>query len=130
MLTVMVYVIISVHIISCLWVMTSKIDNYNENTWLFRKGVVNASGADQYLFAIYWAFQTLTTVGFGDIPAVTVFERVLALFWMIFGVGFYSFTIGNISSIISSLDEKSAQIRVSELSLSTKLTHFTNSVKE
>lgn len=115
MLTVMVYVLISVHIISCLWVMTSKVDNYNEDTWLYRKNAISATGADQYLFAIYWAFQTLTTVGFGDIPAITVFERILALFWMIFGVGFYSFTIGNLSSIISSLDAKSAEVRVSLL---------------
>lgn len=56
MLTVMVYVLISVHIISCLWVMTSKVDNYNEDTWLYRKNAISATGADQYLFAIYWAF--------------------------------------------------------------------------
>ena len=67
---------------------------------------------NQYLIAIYWAFQTVTTVGFGDIPAVTVSERVLALFWMIFGVGFYSFTVGNLTSIIASQDAKQAEIRV------------------
>jgi hypothetical protein len=29
---------------------------------------------------------------------------------MIFGVGFYSFTIGNLSSIIASIDEKNAKL--------------------
>ena len=32
----------------------------------------------------------------------------MALIWMIFGVGFYSFTIGNLASIISSIDMKAA----------------------
>ncbi len=46
MLTVLVYVLISVHIISCLWVMTSKIDNYNPDTWLYRKDAIDSSSAD------------------------------------------------------------------------------------
>jgi voltage-gated potassium channel Kch len=51
----------------------------------------------QYLAAIYWALQTLTTVGFGDIVAVSTTEKIITIFWMIFGIGFYSFTIGNLS---------------------------------
>lgn len=62
---------------------------------------------------MYWAFQTVTTVGFGDVPALTVSEKILALFWMAFGVGFYSFTVGNLTSIIASLDAQSLEIRVS-----------------
>jgi hypothetical protein len=48
----------------------------------------------------------LTTVGFGDIGAGTTFERVLCMIWMLFGVGFYSFVVGTLSSVISSLDDK------------------------
>ena len=61
----------------------------------------------QYLAAIYWALQTLTTVGFGDIYAISTTERVITIFWMIFGIGFYSFTIGNLSQIIASIDIRS-----------------------
>jgi len=43
----------------------------------------------------------LTTVGYGDFGAVTVAELILTLIWMIFGVGFYSFVIGNLTSIIA-----------------------------
>ncbi len=111
MMSVLVYVMVALHIISCLWVMTSKFDNFHEDTWLVRTEAINDSAADQYLLSLYWAFQTVTTVGFGDVPAITVSERILALFWMIFGVGFYSFTVGNLSSIIASLDAKSAEIR-------------------
>jgi len=45
----------------------------------------------------------LTTVGYGDMTGKTDEERVFTVFWILFGVAFYSFTIGNIQSIISSI---------------------------
>ena len=47
-------------------------------------------------------------MGYGDIPIYTKSEYILALFWMIVGVNFYSFIIGNVSSIIASMDAKTA----------------------
>jgi hypothetical protein len=38
-------------------------------------------------------------------------ERSIAVVWMIFGVGFYSFTIGNLSSIIKAIDTKTAHLQ-------------------
>ena len=48
----------------------------------------------------------------------TTTEYFLALVWMIFGVNFYSFTIGNVSSIIASLDSKAAIINAKLSTLS------------
>jgi len=59
---------------------------------------------------MYWAFQTLTTVGYGDVQGTTTFERIYCLLWMIFGVAFYSFTIGNLQSIISTIDVKASEL--------------------
>jgi len=59
---------------------------------------------------LYRAIQTLTTVGYGDVHAVTTLEKVMSLIWMIFGVGFYSFTIGNLSSIINSINAKASHL--------------------
>jgi len=65
----------------------------------------------KYLYSVYWALQTLTTVGYGDIPVDTNLEKVVCICWMVFGVGFYSFTIGNLSSFITTIDAKGAQLR-------------------
>jgi len=48
--------------------------------------------------------QTLTTVGFGDISAYNEAEQAFAIFWMIFGVGFYSYSIGIMTQMITSTD--------------------------
>lgn len=38
--------------------------------------------------------------------------------WMIFGVGFYSFTIGNLSSVIASMDTKNSLLKQKMTTLS------------
>lgn len=63
--------------------------------------------------AFYWAIQTITTVGFGDIGSRTTLEMSLSLVWMIFGVGFYSYVIGNFSSMIADVDQKNRILQVS-----------------
>ena len=47
---------------------------------------------------------------------------MFSLAWMIFGVAFYSFTIGNLQSIISTIDVKAANLQ-------TKLQVLTNFAK-
>lgn len=104
-------VLLLVHLMACFWFLAAKIDGFTPDTWVVRTGIIDESHFSQYLYSVYWAFQTLTTVGYGDISAVTTVEMILALSWMIFGVSFYSFTIGNLSSIIASIDEKNAVLQ-------------------
>jgi voltage-gated potassium channel Kch len=60
---------------------------------------------------LYWSVQTIATVGYGDIPATTETELLMSIMWMFFGVGFFSFTIGNLSSALASMDTKSAILK-------------------
>ena len=46
----------------------------------------------------------MTTVGFGDVPVNTSVEIILSLTLMCMGVVFYSFVIGNFSSMIANND--------------------------
>ena len=48
----------------------------------------------------------MSTVGYGDITTETNIERCLAIGWMLFGVCFFSFTIGSLSSIMARIDSK------------------------
>jgi len=48
----------------------------------------------------------LTTVGYGDIVSYNTAERCFNLVWMLFGIGFYSFTIGFITNFITSKENR------------------------
>ena len=106
------------HIFACFWFLTAKFMDFHPDTWVYREGLANAPPSSQYLYSLYWATQTVTTVGYGDISAKTNAEIILSFVWMMVGVAFYSFIIGNFSSIISgnSQDMLTIQNRVQGLS--------------
>lgn len=97
-----------VHLMACLWFLIAKLSDFQPNSWAVQKGLVEEHPLIQYLVSVYWAFQTVTTVGFGDIAIALPEEFCFSLLWMIFGVSFYSFTVGNVSTIIANMDTKAA----------------------
>jgi len=105
LLTFFCSVFVCVHIMSCMWVFTAKLEDHPE-TWIAANGFQDGSTKNLYIAATYWAFTSLTTVGYGDISANTSIERCLAIMWMVVGVYFFSFTIGSLASILSSIDTK------------------------
>jgi hypothetical protein len=51
------------------------------------------------------------TVGYGDIKAESVTEKLLAILLMLIGVILFSYATGSISSIISSADSEDARLK-------------------
>jgi hyperpolarization activated cyclic nucleotide-gated potassium channel 1 len=49
--------------------------------------------------------------GYGDIHAKTIAEMIITIFWMIVGVGFYSFTIGLLASVLAHIDYKAQKLQ-------------------
>ena len=70
-------------------------------TWVTKAKIENRSNAEQYITALYWAFTTMTTVGYGDITAITVNEKIYAMFSMIVACGVFAYTVGSIGSLVS-----------------------------
>lgn len=109
LITVSVTVLFLVHLVSCFYYLVAQFTNFDPQCWVVMAGLIDSSNFTLYITAMYWAFQTLTTVGYGDVNGYTTSERVYSLAWMVFGVAFYSFTIGNLQSIISTLDVKASE---------------------
>jgi len=69
--------------------------------------------------ALWWSIVTCTTVGYGDISPATPFGRVVAIFLMIFGIGFISMLTGTITTFFSqkskSNNNNSVTIDISEI---------------
>ena len=125
-------VMILVHIMGCLWYFIAKYNDLSIDTWVFRHGYINSDQFTLYITSIYFIFTTLTTVGYGDIYPFTMEERVFTLIIMSFGVAFYSYTISNLSTIMTSIDSKSLNMkaRISALNEFAKATKLPDELKQ
>lgn len=47
----------------------------------------------QYMYSLYWAFATMTTVGYGDVSATNTSERKLSILLMVLGVTIFGYTL-------------------------------------
>jgi len=110
MLGMIAFVLFLTHLIACLFFLQAKWQDFDDNCWVVQEDMIGESVGFQYTLAAYWALQTLTTVGFGDITIKTVNERLFAICWMILGVAFYSYAIGNMTNMIASMDADREQL--------------------
>lgn len=111
MITVAVTMLFIVHLISCFWFLMASFSDNNPYTWVGNYEIDDEPAIYQYVTSVYWAYQTLTTVGCGDIRAFNTLERCFSLLWMIFAVGFYSYIIGNLESIINMNEQKNQELQ-------------------
>ena len=99
--------------------------------------------ASVYLAALVWSVETMTTVGYGDVVAVTDGEHVYVCFAMLVGGAFFSFVVGSFISVLQELSEREAYARRTmdvlndfvtkaavDPALSTRVRHYTRSQLE
>ena len=88
------------------------------------KAVVDRSSV--YFQAFYFIVTTMTTVGYGDMYATTIREQIFCVFLMLFGVFYFSMISGSLTSILSSLDQSSAELEKKVLFLARLQSKFTS----
>ena len=65
-------------------------------TWLTRSEILYADKtvASRYLASMYFVFTTMSTIGYGEIAANNVAERLIAIVIMIIGASFFGVITG------------------------------------
>ena len=101
-MNIMILALFMVHIFACFFYLSAKMHDFSSDTWVVQRDDLDTRGAQSYVLSIYWAFQTLTTVGYGDFGAYNSWEILITCVWMFLGVAFYSFVVGSLTSVISS----------------------------
>ena len=75
--------ILSIHILACIWYYIYKINPHKHNSWKFQF-VDDSQTQGMYLICIYYVFTTMTTVGYGDITPVSNTEKLFSMSLMMF----------------------------------------------
>ena len=73
-------------------------------SWKFANGFENKSYHTQYIFAFYWIFEVITTVGYGDYTGATSQEYIFSIILEFLGLTFFSFLMGSINGIFNTSD--------------------------
>ena len=100
------------HVYACVWYALgharysgelATVGDTNRTTWL----IINSdtidpdNWVDTYVASLYWSFATMSTIGYGDIHAVNVFERVFSIFVMLTGTAVYAYGITSIFQVLN-----------------------------
>jgi CRP-like cAMP-binding protein len=103
--------IITLHICACMWHWAAKNEDFGPSSWVYQYGCVDDPVYRKYLISLYWAMTTLSTIGYGDVHAYSNIEKLISIFWMGFAVYFLSYSISNLSSMLSEIDYKKTLMR-------------------
>jgi len=71
---------------------------------------------------LWWAFVTLTTVGYGDVVPITSGGRIVAVLTMVFGITLYSLMIANLTYFVEEMGKKKAEGAEAEAAKRKRLT--------
>ena len=111
-LKLMLIIIFVAHWIACFfwYVGTNELDNTGKS-WILIAGIQDSDLIDWYLTSLYWAFTTMTTVGYGDVHPSTPNERLYGFFAMLVAWGVFAYTVGNIGEMVTRLNLQAAQYK-------------------
>ncbi len=97
--------ILIAHFNACLFGFAAQInDAPMEHTWYMSAGLIDSNVMEQYVAALYFCVGTITTVGYGDITPASTEERLIVIYLMVVGSGYYSYVIATISKCLDLLE--------------------------
>lgn len=99
------------HVVACLWIFFASFDDLSRNNWIFHYNYTDLGEMELYVTSFYFTVTTIMTVGYGDITARSLAEKLLCILLMLIGVISFSFATGAISSIITNQDTAEAKLK-------------------
>ena len=89
-----------IHLFACIFFFSARLNDFGTDTWVYQTGNLDGEPFDNWALSVYWASQTITTVGYGDFGAYNSYEIMITLMWMFIGVAFYTVVVGSFTVMI------------------------------
>jgi CRP-like cAMP-binding protein len=114
LLKFLIILMMSGHLSGCGLYLIARIHFFDpETTWVgaFVPTLPQQPLARQYVTSVYWGMTTLTTVGYGDLSPVGVWERVFCMLIMIVNLAISAYILGNMTLLATRQDAQTADNR-------------------
>ena len=105
-----VFFILFFHISACMFIFIGTLD-YDMNSWMWDSYYNTMEETDLYITSMYFIVTTTSTVGYGDLSASTLIERIFCILIMLAGVTSFTFISGSLSSVLSNYDSSQATLQ-------------------
>ncbi|KAL4499046.1 hypothetical protein ABPG72_016948 [Tetrahymena utriculariae] len=90
-------------------------------TWLNDAGVFYSSIFKRYVYSFYFIVITITTVGYGDIKPISVYEKIYVTVITILGSCIFAYTVNTVGTIFQEIERKKAQSKQRKYELTSYL---------
>ncbi|GMH86647.1 hypothetical protein TrVE_jg10696 [Triparma verrucosa] len=108
------------HMFGCFWFFTSVQTTEVEHSWYYSLEDTDTI-EDKYIASLYWAFTTMTTVGYGDIPAMSVPEKWYAVIIMMLGATVFGYILAHIATLMGQLNARESRVNANITSMTEYL---------
>ena len=105
----LVNILLFSHWSACIWKIVGSSDE--ENGWLAYYHVINQSLLNQYIFSLYYVVVVTNTVGFGDIVAQNIVERIFTILFIYTACVIFAYTINRIGMIVQNINKKEFEFK-------------------
>ena len=101
------------HLCACAWhyVALMEISHGLNQNWLIAKEIELDEWYIRYIYSFYFSIVTMMTVGYGDISPSNYIECSFIIFLVIYGCGFFAYSINNIGNIFKEMYQEDKEFK-------------------
>jgi len=76
MINYIIIISVAINFMGCVWFFEAEIRGFEPGTWIYELQLQDEGAYDLYTYSVYWAIQTLSTVGYGDVHAFNMSKSI------------------------------------------------------